>query len=78
MPGMPSMQMYSREEMMAEMAKQQSMQPEDEAESDSSKYTPQYSGGELSIWETIVQLFRDIWNWIKNFIGIRKKASEDL
>ena len=78
-PGMPSMQMYSREEMMAEMmAKQASMKSEDEPESDNSKPTTQYSGGELSIWETIVQLFQDFWKWARKLLGIRENVTGDL
>ena len=77
MPGMPNMQMYSREEMMEEMAKQKSMQSEDESEADNSEYT-QYAGGDLSIWETIVQTFRDFWNWIKKLLEMRNKANADL
>ena len=71
------MQMYSREEMMEEMEKQKSMQSEDEPEPDNSEYT-QYPGGDLSIWETIVQTFRAFWNWIKNLLGMRNKANADL
>jgi hypothetical protein len=73
---MPNMQMYSREEMMEEMAKQGS-QSEDEPESDSSEYTT-HPRGDLSIWDAIVQLFKDIWNWIRNLLGIREKASGEL
>ena len=73
------MQMYSREEMMAEMmAKQASMESEDEPKSDNSKPTMQYSGGELSIWETIVGLFQDFWNWIRKLVGIRENVTGDL
>jgi hypothetical protein len=78
MPGMPGMQMYSREEMMAEMAKQESIKSEDEAQSESSKSTKQYHGEELSIWQTIVQLFQDFWNWIRKLLGMSGKASGDL
>ena len=74
---MPNMQMYSREEMMEEMAKSQSMQSEDEPDSDSSNYTQQ-PGGDLSIWDTIIQLFKDAWNWLRNLLGIRATASADL
>lgn len=77
MPGMPNMQMYSREEMMEEMAKQ-SMQSGHEEKSDSSKHPPQYQGGELSIWETIFQMFIDSWNWIIYLLGIRGDISGDL
>ncbi|CAB4020005.1 Hypothetical predicted protein [Paramuricea clavata] len=77
MPGMPNMQMYSREEMMEEMSKQQGSQSEDEPESDSSEYTT-HPGGDLSIWDAIVQLFKDIWNWIRDLLGIREKASGEL
>ena len=77
MPGMPNMQMYSREDMMEEMAKHKSMKSEEEPEPDNSKYT-QYASSDLSIWETIVQLFQDIWIWIKTFLGMRNKANEDL
>ena len=65
------MQMYSREEMMEEMGKQESMKSED-------KQFNQYPGGDLSILETIIQTLRDIWNWIQNLLGIRNKVSDEL
>lgn len=68
------MQMYSREEMMEEMAKHQSMKDED----DSDNSTTERASGELSIWDTIVHILNDILNWIRQLLGVQNNVSGEL
>ena len=76
MPGMPNMQMYSRDE-MEEMLQQEQSDKDFSDESDTTSYSDSESQGSI-IWQTIVQMFTDIWIWIKHFLGWKRTESDEL
>lgn len=71
MPGMPNMQLYSREELMQQQAEMEAMQSQ-HSENDEEE-VENISHDELSLWQTIVQMFTNWWNWLKNMLGINSK-----
>ena len=75
---MPNMQMYSREE-MEDMVKTESKQvPSDDKVDDTSHTSSDSEHTEGTIWQTIVQVFQDMWKWIKSIFGFSVRSTGDL
>lgn len=80
MPGMPKMQMYSREEMedMAKMKSEQEVPSNNHKADDTSNTSRDDTHMGRILWQTIAQVFGDIWQWIRNIIGFGKSTTKEL
>lgn len=79
-PGMPNMQMYSREE-MEDMVKTQSEEelPSVQQNADDASHDSNQKQNTMGIiWQTFIQVFKDIWVWITSIFGFRKRTTEEL
>ena len=74
-PGMPGMEMYSREDI--EKMRDQLGPPKKEVKEEESEENI-YQGEDVSFFQMIMDGLTKLWSWIKNLFGFRKGKSDEL
>ena len=77
-PGMPGMEMYSRED-IEKMRDQLGVQQKDDAQEEVLDSEGNlFHGEEVSFLQMIMDGLSKIWSWIKNLFGFRNSKSDEL